>query len=103
MVNELTGVWSDRRNYVVNEAVVAADVGDELVLLDIDTGVYFGLGAVGSSTWRLLTNGVSTEEIVASLLREYDVEEGRLRADLVKLFAELVERGLVHPADDRAS
>lgn len=87
------------REIVPNEAVVAADVGNELVLLDIETGIYFGLDAVGARVWQMLTDGRARDEIVANLLQEYEVEEEQLRGDLEILLSQLAERGLVQLLD----
>jgi PqqD family protein of HPr-rel-A system len=78
----------------VNEAVVRADVDDEAVLLHVETGIYFGLDALGAHIWRLLTDGATEGAIVAALLDEYEVEPARLRADLAAFLDRLAERGL---------
>ena len=103
VAHDLTDVWAGRHRFVASEAVVAADIGDGLVLLNVDTGVYYGLNVVGASSWRLLAEGKSAEAVLASLLREYDVDEDRLRTDLDRLFADLVRCGLVRLLDDDAS
>lgn len=67
----------------------------ESVLLNLDTENYFGLNAVGSRMWELLTSTPSIEDAYASLLAEYEVAPDELRRDLDTLIEQLVEHGLV--------
>ncbi|MDP8924736.1 MAG: PqqD family protein [Chloroflexota bacterium] len=88
---EATTPW---RRAVINGSVAGAELGDELVLLNVETGVYFGLDAVGADIWKLLAKGATESEIVDRLLAEYDVEPGRLRAELAAFLAALEDKGL---------
>ncbi len=67
----------------------------ESVLLNLDTENYFGLNAVGSRMWELLTTSPSIEQAYVTLLAEYDVEPDALRRDLDALIEQLVEHRLV--------
>lgn len=74
------------------------ELAGEAVILDLKTGVYFGLDPVGSRAWALLGQGASLKAVHAALLSEYEVEPARLEADLLELMAELRGRGLVRDA-----
>jgi len=75
--------------------VMFQDLGDEAILLDIDKGYYYGLDAVGTRFWQLMSAGHDLDAAVAELLAVYDVDETTLRADLDALMTELQETGLV--------
>ena len=70
-------------------------LGDEAVILNLSSGVYFGLDTVGTRIWELISEHGSTDKVVATMLNEYEVEEAQLRADLDKLIEQLSEKGLV--------
>ena len=70
-------------------------LGDEAVILNVGSGVYFGLDTVGTRMWQLMSEHGSTDKVVATMLNEYEVEEAQLRADLDKLIEQLSEKGLV--------
>ena len=78
--------------------VMARTVGDETVILDLASGTYFGLDPVGARIWGLMGEGQSLAEICTTMLEEYEVERAQLEADVLRLAAELAERGLVAPA-----
>jgi hypothetical protein len=79
----------------VNESVVSATLDGEAVLLNVETGIYFGLDEVGTRIWELLTQGAGEGEILGQLLQEYDVEEAQVSADVSGFLARLAEAGLV--------
>jgi hypothetical protein len=83
----------------VNPAAVFADLDDGAVILNMDTGVYYGLDPVGSRIWALISGGTSTlEAIVSQLEREYAVKRDRLEADVASLLRALEAKGLVKVA-----
>jgi hypothetical protein len=83
---------------VIPAQVMARTVGDETVILDLASGTYFGLDPVGARIWALMGEGATLAEICATMLEEYEVEREQLEADVLRLAAELLERGLVVPA-----
>lgn len=87
------------RRVAVNAAVIDAKLGDEAVLLNVETGVYFGLDEIGTRIWDLLIAGVTPNEIVTQLLDEYDVEREQLCADVRDFLQALVRKGLAQELD----
>lgn len=75
--------------------VMARQVGEETVILDLASGTYFGLDPVGARVWTLLSGGNTVGEACAALLDEYEVEPARLEQDVSKLVDALVGQGLV--------
>ena len=82
-------------NVRIPEDVVFRILGDEAVLLNLASGVYFGLDSVGTRMWQLMSEHGSTEKVVETLLTEYEVEEGLLRQDVIALIRQLMGKGLV--------
>jgi hypothetical protein len=79
----------------VAENVVSRDLADESVLLNLDTGTYFGLDAVGTRLWHLLAEHGSPESAVETLLTEYDVDAPRLQKDVDTLIDQLIDKKLL--------
>lgn len=75
--------------------VVVSTVDDELVVMDTQSGTYYGLNAVGARMVALLQQYGTVEETVKALCAEYDAGADRIRADVVRLVDELERRGLV--------
>ena len=70
-------------------------VGGETVILDLASGMYFGLNSVGARIWTLFDEGKSIGETCDVLLGEYEVERDQLEADLRELTDQLIERELI--------
>ncbi len=75
--------------------VMSRLVGDETVLLDLSSGVYFGLDGVGKRIWESVAEGLSLRETAAAIASEFEVEETQAQADLIAFATDLVERGLL--------
>jgi hypothetical protein len=84
----------NRRKVRVNDTVITARLEEETVLLNVETGIYFGFDALGTRIWGLLAVGATEEEIFTQLLEEYDVAPERLRRDLVAFLDQLADKGL---------
>ncbi len=79
--------------------VLIQELQGESVLLNVNSGRYFGLDEVGTRMWAVLTSSESIEQACETLLAEYDVEGEKLRQDVTDLIAKLVEHGLVEVHD----
>ena len=83
--------------------LVFSNVADEVVILDLKSGVYHGLESVGARAWELMSEARPVREVRDRLVDEYDVEPERCESDLLRLLEELKSHGLVdvRPAPDR--
>jgi hypothetical protein len=79
----------------IPEDVVFRELNGEAILLKLDTGVYFGLDAVGTRIWLLLNDLGVLRAVHARVLDAFDVAPSVLERDLVGFVGELHQRGLV--------
>lgn len=79
----------------ISDDVVARQVGGETMLLDLASGTYFGLNAVGGRFWQLVESEVSPQEARDTILAEYEVAAEELDRDLAELVDQLASNGLV--------
>jgi len=79
----------------IPEQVVTRQVGDETVLLNLESGTYFGLDPVGSRFLELLEVEGTLAAVLAKMLEEFDVTEAQLEADLLRLADEMLASGLL--------
>lgn len=84
---------------VSSESVVCAELDGEAVLLNIDTGLYFGLDPVGTAIWNALTAGATADEIAARVIEQFDAPADEIRSDVREFLELLSEKGLVRGAD----
>lgn len=75
--------------------MLATEFGDEVVILNLRDGVYYGLEDVGTRIWQLLQQPVSVLTIREAIVAEFDVESARCERDIRLLLTDLVARRLV--------
>jgi len=78
-----------------NEDVVSRDLEGEAIMLNLDSGVYFGLNEVGTRMWALIQEHGSLRKVFEVMQREYDVTPQTLESDLLRIVGELRAKGLV--------
>ncbi len=83
----------------INEDVVFHDLQGEMVLLNLKTGVYFGLDPMGTRIWHLIHEANPLQEVLDSLLEEYEVMEAQCERELLGFVAQLRENELVEVSD----
>jgi hypothetical protein len=74
---------------------VAAPLGEELAILNVKLGKYYGLDRVGRRVWDLFEVPRTLREIKEALIAQYEVEPETLEADLSGLLDDLVNEGLL--------
>jgi len=79
----------------IPEGVVFQKVGEEIVFLNLDTGIYFGLDPVGSRIWDLLVEKGTLQSVFESMKEEYEVAPEELQKDILLLVQELQVKRLV--------
>ncbi len=75
---------------------ICCTLDDEIIVLQIATGTYYGLKEVAAAVWKLLQERPHTfAEICSRIGREYDVDCARCETDLRELVAQLSTAGLI--------
>lgn len=90
------GRTSGEARLVRRPGVLHRRLEGESVLLDPDSGTYYALNEVGSRVWELCSAEPTFDQVVETLLAEYEVDPDRLREDLGSLLDRLVEERLLH-------
>lgn len=75
--------------------VMARQVGEETVILDLPSGTYFGLDPIGARMWQLMGEGRTLGEVCEAMLKEYDVSRDALEHDILELAQKLLAQKLV--------
>jgi len=94
-VPSLQHVPADTTLFERSRKLMEADLGDELLALDVEGGQCFGFNDVATAVWKLLEQPRSFAELRDVLLADYDVSSAQCSADLAELLDSLGERGLV--------
>lgn len=77
------------------KSLIEAELGDELLGLNMEDGRCFGFNAGAASVWRLLETPKTVDSLVAALTAEYEVAEGQCRKDVAELLDSMTEISLI--------
>jgi hypothetical protein len=82
---------------------VSCELGDDHVILSVNTGVYFGVNALGSFIWKTLADAKPVRDIRDAVLAKYDVTPERCERDLFGLLSRLSAERLIEVRDANAN
>jgi hypothetical protein len=72
-------------------------VGEEGVLVNLNTELSLTLNPVGTRMWSVLSSASSIQAAYDELLQEYEIEPAQLRADLEEFIDQLLGQKLIDP------
>ena len=81
--------------FIQNKAIVQSKIGEEVVMLDMESGFYFGLNSVASVIWGLLANEIGFEELIDQLMAQFEVERSLCEADTQELLEQMLEKNII--------
>ncbi|MEI7833190.1 MAG: PqqD family peptide modification chaperone [bacterium] len=83
--------------------LVSAEISGEAVMLNLASGIYYGLNTEGARIWALIQEGLSVGSIQQAMLAEYDVLPEKSLADLQELLNQLFDAKLIVVRDEAAT
>lgn len=74
---------------------VSSELADEVVILNMQDGTYYGLNEVGARIWSMIQQPCSLLDVRTALLQEYDVAPEQLDQDIQALVDDLSKHSLI--------
>ncbi len=81
--------------FIQNKSIVQSKIGEEVVMLDMESGFYFGLNSVASVIWGLLANEIGFEELIDQLMAQFEVERFLCETDTKELLDQMLEKNII--------
>ena len=81
--------------FIQNKTIVQSKIGEEVVMLDMESGFYFGLNSVASVIWSLLADEIGFEKLIDQLMAQFDVERSVCEADTQELLDQMLEKNII--------
>ena len=98
----MTRVISVNSIVVASSDQVSCDLAGEAAILRFNSGVYYGLDAVGAYIWNLIQQPITVSALRDAVLEAYDVEPTRCERDLLALLRKLADEGLIEVRSAKA-
>jgi hypothetical protein len=90
----------DVRRLEPSQDVVGQRLGDEVVLVSLQTNRIFELNRTGARFWELMQSESDRGRIEQQLLEEFEVSKAELSAEVDQLIKSLADEDLVRILDD---
>jgi len=78
-----------------SDALLSTNLGDDVVMMDIEQGAYYGLEAVAARIWTLTEQPVSVGSLCDRLVAEYQIAPEQCREEVLAFVSELIGRQIV--------
>lgn len=75
--------------------ILASELEDELMMMDLDTNNYFALDPVANHIWQLLVEPLTAAELCARLGRHFEVDEETCRRDTLAFLRQMWDEKLI--------
>jgi hypothetical protein len=86
--------------YARAKEMLEAELGDELVALDVASGHCFGFNQVAADIWRLLAQPQDFDTLCRELTDRYEVGRGECEEELRTCLSNLETQGLVRTIEE---
>ena len=84
--------------FIQNKTIVQSQIGEEVVMLDMDSGFYFGLNSVASVIWGMLADEICFDKLIDQLMAHFNVERSVCEADTQELLDQMLEKKIIRKA-----
>ncbi|WP_207554861.1 lasso peptide biosynthesis PqqD family chaperone [Acidiluteibacter ferrifornacis] len=75
--------------------VIASEVENELVMMSLENGKYYGMDSIGGDIWKMIESPIVISDICSRLMKEYNVDELTCKRDVLDFLDQLEEQRLV--------
>lgn len=81
---------------VRSEEFITSTVDNELVMMSLEKGTYYGLDAIGSQIWENIATPITIEALCQKLVAQFEVNPEECQADVLAFLNELHQEAMVY-------
>jgi len=86
---------SPNQGFTHSASAVIAEIDGQMVALDIQRGVCYGLNRMATRIWQIIQTPSSADEIADVLTVQFDVDRATCIAETMALLSDMFESGLI--------
>lgn len=87
--------------FEINPKVVHEGIDNEVILINLDSGNYYSLRKVAGLIWQMLQNSYSQEQIISSITKACQQEEGAIKQEIDNFLDQLKEEELIKQSEQQ--
>ena len=78
-----------------NIEIITNEIDDEILMMSIEDGKYYGLNPVGSEIWKLIEEPKTIEEIIPALMDIFDIVEESCRKESLDFIESMIKNNII--------
>ena len=83
-----------------NPEMIHANMGEELVIMSLTNGKYYGINDVGSAIWKLLENSLTIDQLIYKLSDIYGISAEQCQKDIEVFLINMEDQGIIANEND---
>jgi hypothetical protein len=92
----ISGQRHDTQERIVQaKGNLVSNMGEDKVMFSVQNGKYYNLGMVGGRVWELIEDPITIDQLIRSLMTEYDVEQSVCEEQVIGFLELLMKEGLI--------
>ncbi len=81
--------------YCRNEKIIHGELDNNEIMVNLDKGKYYGLNPVAKRIWDMIAVPMGRDEIVATLMDEYEIDKERCTEEVISFLHNAKEKGVI--------
>lgn len=77
------------------EGLLISELGNEMVMMDIESGNYIGLNETGKVIWEMIEQPLTVDELVRQLVGRYDTSYDECSRDTIEYLNKMREQKIL--------
>ena len=78
-----------------NPSIISSRMDDEVVMMSIEKGNYYGLNPVAAEIWEMLTGPLTVQSVCDRLMETFDVSREQCHREVFAYLEKLAAEGLI--------
>ena len=81
------------------QSLVIQEIDGDVVILNLDSGEYYGLAEVGVEIWKRIEQPQNVQSLIDSLIADFEGDAEVIQADVLEFLNNMQEEGIIEQAD----
>ena len=78
-----------------NLEIITNEIDDEILMMSIEDGKYYGLNPVGSEIWKLIEEPKTLEEVIPALMEIFEIDEDSCRKESLEFIESMIKNNII--------
>lgn len=77
------------------DGLLVSELGNEMVMMDIESGNYIGLNETGRVIWELIEQPLKVDDLIKQLLNRYEIDYEECSRDTIEYLNKMDEQKIL--------